>query len=96
MEFIQHLIQHIPEKHYKMIRYSGIYVRHRDIDKKLRRAISREKHHFYRSHNQWRNAILSPFGYDPLKILFFILSAICPAWQKLRKTKSSSDPQSAP
>lgn len=38
MEFIQHLIQHIPEKH-----------------------------HFYRSLNQWRNAILSSFGYDPLK-----------------------------
>lgn len=25
------------------------------------------KHHFYRSLNQWRNAILSSFGYDPLK-----------------------------
>lgn len=26
-----------------------------------------EKHHFYRSFNQWRTAILSAFGYDPLK-----------------------------
>lgn len=33
MEFIQHLIQHIPGKHYKMIRYGGIYARHREIGK---------------------------------------------------------------
>lgn len=58
---------HFPEKHYKMIRYGGIYARHRDIDQKLNRAISREKHHVYRSFNQWRTAILSAFGYDPLK-----------------------------
>lgn len=67
MEFIGRLIQHIPEKHYKMIRYGGIYARHRDIDKKLQRAISREKHHIYRSFHKWRAAILSSFGYDPLK-----------------------------
>ena len=67
MEFIQRLIQHIPEKHYKMIRYGGLYARHREIDKKLYRAVSREKHRFYRSFNQWRTAILSAFGYDPLK-----------------------------
>ena len=54
MEFIQRLIQHIPEKHYKMIRYGGLYVRHREIDKKLHRAISREKHSVYRSFNHKR------------------------------------------
>ena len=67
MEFIERLIRHIPEKHYKMVRYGSLYARHREIDKKLRRAVSREKHHFYRSFNQWRTAILSAFGYDPLK-----------------------------
>ena len=67
MEFIERLIRHIPEKHFKMIRYGGIYARHREIDKKLHRAISREKHHIFRSFNQWRTAILSAFGYDPLK-----------------------------
>ena len=67
MEFIERLIRHIPEKHYKMIRYGGIYARHREIDKKLNRAISREKHHIYKTFNQWRTAILSAFGYDPLK-----------------------------
>ena len=69
MEFIGRLIQHIPEKHYKMIRYGGIYARHRDIDKKLQRAISREKHHIYCSFHKWRAAILSSFGYDPLNLL---------------------------
>ena len=67
MDFIKRLIRHIPEKHYKMIRYGGLYARHREIDKKLHRAISREKHHIYRSFNQWRTAILLSFGYDPLK-----------------------------
>ncbi len=67
MEFIKRLIRHIPEKHYKMIRYGGLYARHRENDKKLRRAVSRQKHHLYRSFNRWRTAILSSFGYDPLK-----------------------------
>ena len=66
MEFIQRLIRHIPEKHFKMIRYGGIYARHREIDSKLYRAISKSKQHIYRSYNQWRTAILSSFGYDPL------------------------------
>ena len=66
MEFIQRLIRHIPEKHFKMIRYGGIYARHREIDSKLYRAISKSKHHIYRSFNQWRTAIFSSFGYDPL------------------------------
>ena len=51
----------------KMIRYGGLYARHREIDKKLRQAVSREKHHVYRSLNRWRSAILSAFGYDLLK-----------------------------
>ncbi|MCI8725750.1 MAG: transposase [Hungatella sp.] len=66
MEFIQRLIRHIPEKHYKMIRYGGLYARHRELDKKLNRAVSRQKHSIYRSFNQWRIAIRSSFGYDPL------------------------------
>jgi hypothetical protein len=67
IEFIQRLIRHIPEKHFKMIRYGGLYARHRKIDAKLNRAISKSKHRIYRSFNQWRTAILSSFGYDPLE-----------------------------
>ena len=67
MEFIQRLIRHIPEKHFKMIRYGGLYASLRKIDSKLHRAISKSKHPIYRSFNQWRTAILSSFGYDPLE-----------------------------
>ena len=47
LDFIARLTQHIPEKHFKMIRYYGIYARHRKSDKYLRRAISREKHKIF-------------------------------------------------
>lgn len=67
IDFIKRLIRHIPEKHFKMIRYGGLYARHRESDKHLYRCISREKHRIYRSFNQWRLAILGAFGYDPLE-----------------------------
>lgn len=67
IDFIKRLIKHVPEKHFKMIRYGGIYARHREIDKHLNRAIAKEKHHVFRSFNQWRTAILSSFGYEPLQ-----------------------------
>ena len=66
IDFIKRLIPHIPEKHFKMIRYGGLYARHRDSDKKLHKAISKEKHPFFLSLNKWRTAICSSFGYDPL------------------------------
>ena len=66
MNFISRLFQHIPEKHFKMIRYGGLYARHREIDHSLIRIISKEKRPIFRSFNKWRTAILSAFGYDPL------------------------------
>ena len=36
IDFIKRLI---PEKHFKMIRYGGLYARHRKIDSKLRCSI---------------------------------------------------------
>ena len=66
MDFIKRLIRHIPEKHFKMIRYGGLYARHRKLDSKLHRVISKEKHRIYRSFTQWRTAILLSFGYAPL------------------------------
>ena len=35
LDFIARLIRHIPEKHFKMIQYYGIYARHRKDDSKL-------------------------------------------------------------
>ena len=66
IDFIKRLIRHIPEKHFKMIRYGGLYARHRETDKKLRPAVPKEKQSILRSFTQWRTAILSSFGYDPL------------------------------
>lgn len=67
LDFIERLIQHIPEKNFKQIRYYGIYARHCCSDKKLQRAIPKEKQHVIFSFNRWRDCILSSFGYDPLK-----------------------------
>lgn len=67
LDFIKRLIRHIPEKHFKMVRYYGIYARHRDSDKALCKAIPESKHNFFRSMTCWRNSIAFSFGYDPLK-----------------------------
>ena len=66
LNFIQKLIVHILEKHFKMLRYYGIYAKHHKQEKKLRRCISAEKQHFLRSIQDWRQSILLSFGYDPL------------------------------
>lgn len=70
IDFIKRLIRHIPEKNFKMIRYYGIYARHRQSDTFIRRAISKEKHRVYWSFCTWRNAIMDAFGYDPIKCPF--------------------------
>jgi len=67
LEFMERLVQHIPEKQFKMIRYYGIYARNRKQDERLFKAISKEKHPILISFNRWRDSILSSFGYDPVK-----------------------------
>ena len=67
LAFIKRLIVHIPEKHFKMLRYYGIYAKHHKQEKKLRKCISPEKQKFLRSLHDWRNSILLTFGYDPLR-----------------------------
>ena len=66
ISIISLLIRHIPEPHYKMTRYYGLYAGHRDNDKKLRKAIRRSKHKFILRYSKWRNNITVSFGYDPL------------------------------
>lgn len=67
LEFIKKLIIHIPEKHFKMLRYYGIYAKHHKQQKKLRLCISKEKRLFLSRNMDWRTSILLSFGYDPLK-----------------------------
>ena len=67
MEFITRLIQHIPEKNFKQIRYYGLYARNHNTDRKLNLAIAKEKRKVFLSFNRWRDCLLASFGYDPLK-----------------------------
>ena len=76
LDFIKLLIFHIPEKHFKMLRYYGIYAKHHKQEKNLRKCFSNEKRNFLSSLLDWRNSILLSFGYDPLKCL----SVVLPCW----------------
>lgn len=49
-----------------MTRYYGLYAHHREMDKKLHKAIPKSKHHILQSFAKWRNNILLSFGYDSL------------------------------
>lgn len=62
MDFIARLIQHIPEKHFKQIRYYGLYARSRENDKKINLAIAKEKRKTILSFNRWRDCTLSYCG----------------------------------
>ena len=66
LDFISLLIQHIPEPHYKMTRYYGLYARNRQKDKSLTLAIHKSKRKTICSFTRWRNNLLISFGYDPL------------------------------
>ena len=65
-DFIKRLILHIPEKHFKMIRYYGIYAKKHKNAHKLFLAVPKEKRRFLASLNTWRASLLLSFGYDPL------------------------------
>ena len=65
-EFIKKLIIHIPEKHFKMIRYYGLYAKHHKHKSSLLLAVPIEKRRFLESLNSWRTSLSLSFGFDPL------------------------------
>ena len=67
IDFIKRLILHIPDKHFKMVRYYGIYAKHHKQEKNLRKCLSKQKQHYLSKLLDWRNLILLTFGYDPLR-----------------------------
>lgn len=67
MDFIKLLIQHIPEKNFKMTRYYGLYARHREMDTRLHKSIHKSKHKIILDFNTWRKRFLLTMGYDPLQ-----------------------------
>ena len=65
--FIKKLIIHIPEKHFKMIRYYGIYAKKHKNSHKLFPLIKKEKRRFLASLNAWKTSLFFSFGCDPIK-----------------------------
>lgn len=65
-DFIKKLIIHIPEKHFKMIRYYGLYAKNHKHKSALFLAVPIEKRRFLASLNTWRTSLLLSFGFDPL------------------------------
>ena len=65
-DFIKKLIIHIPEKHFKMIRYYGLYAKPHKHKSSLLLAVPIEKRRFLESLNSWRTSLLLSFGFDTL------------------------------
>lgn len=96
-EFIKKLIVHIPDKHFKMIRYYGIYAKHHINFDKLFLLISKEKQDFLKRNSSFRVHLLFAFGYDPLwcdcghcMTLLEICHKGTPLIEKYRKLMNSS------
>ena len=66
VDFIKKLIIHIPEKHFKLIRYYGIYAKHHKHENSLRLFIPKEKRRFHILRNSWRTSVSLSFHFDPL------------------------------
>lgn len=67
-EWISRLIRHIPDRHFKTIRYYGIYAsRKHNLYNTCRLLIDKIKLPFYKSLTKWRNLMLTTFNIDPLK-----------------------------
>lgn len=96
-EFIKKLIIHIPEKHFKMIRYYGLYAKHHKHEDKFLMLVEKEKRHFLKSVNKWKMSLLRSFGVDPLlckcghlMTIFEICHKGSPLFEICRKLPNSS------
>lgn len=72
IDFIKRLIIHIPDKHFKMIRYYDIYNSSVALspvvqNARLLHAIHPSKHAFLRSLTRWRLSLLASFSSVPLR-----------------------------
>ena len=65
-EFIKKLIVHIPDKHFKMIRYYGVYAKKHKQSDKIFMAVNKNLHSLHRQLASWQLQMLSAFGIDPL------------------------------
>lgn len=67
LDFIKRLIIHIPEKHFKMIRYYGIYAKHHKQEPELRKVVKPELRQLFLSWYKWRAFMLTCFQVDPIQ-----------------------------
>lgn len=65
-DFIKRLIIHIPEHHFKMIRYYGFYAKKYPNSLLLQLLTTPAKMTFRKKYSHWRARILLAFGFDPL------------------------------
>ena len=65
-EFIKRVIIHISEKHFKVIRYYGIY-HIRSKQKPVLKMLNEKITEYRQQYKTWRSRIMKSFGHDPLK-----------------------------
>ena len=65
-EFIKKLIIHIPDKHFKMLRYYGLYARHHKHSDHVFRIIHPNHRAFHKMLLSWKFQIQLAFGFNPL------------------------------
>ena len=63
--FIKKLIIHIPEKHFNMLRYYGLYAKHHHHESELIPFMSESLVKIKRITQRWKHRIELSFGYDP-------------------------------
>jgi hypothetical protein len=66
LSFIKRLIRHIPNKHFKMIRYYGLYAKRHPQTPHFHYAVHPEKRKIFASFHRWQTSIALSFGLDPL------------------------------
>lgn len=66
-EFIKKLIIHIPNEHFKVVRYYGIYAKQHKHSSKIFKMLSQTQVEIRQQLRKWRLSMELSFGYDPTK-----------------------------
>ena len=66
-EFIKRLIIHIPQKHFNMLRYYGLYSKKHKFQDKLLHLLSRSQVKAKKFFKRWAFRIEQSFGFDPTR-----------------------------
>lgn len=64
-DFIKKLIIHIPDEHFKVVRYYGIYAKKHKHSSKIFKMLSQTQIEIRQQLRKWRLSIELSFGYDP-------------------------------